>query len=60
VTVKVKNDNETFYVAFTNEKVRVYSYKDDGVVTALENLGGREGCAGVRISVKITFIFLTL
>ena len=25
-TVKVKNDNETFYVAFTNEKVRVYSY----------------------------------
>ena len=36
VTVKVKNDNETFYVAFTNEKVRVYSYEDDGVVTALE------------------------
>ena len=36
VMVKVKNDNETFYVAFTNEKVRVYSYEDDGVVTALE------------------------
>ena len=36
VTVRVKNDSETFYVAFTNEKVRVYSYEDDGVVTALE------------------------
>jgi len=36
VTVKVKNESETFYVAFTNEKVRVYSYEDDGVVTALE------------------------
>jgi len=29
VTVKVKNDNETFYVAITNEKVRVYSYEAD-------------------------------
>jgi len=36
VTVRVKNDSETFYVAFTNEKVRVYSYEDDSVVTALE------------------------
>jgi len=36
VTVKVKNDSETFYVAFTNEKVRVSSYEDDGVVSALE------------------------
>lgn len=36
VTVKVKNDNETFYVAFTNKKVRVYLYEDDSVVTALE------------------------
>jgi len=36
VTVKVKNDSETFYVVFTNEKVRVYSYEDDGVVATLE------------------------
>jgi len=36
VTVRVKNESETFYVAFTNEKVRVYSYEDDGVVSALE------------------------
>jgi len=35
-SVTVKNDNEAFYVAITNEKVRVYSYEDDGVVTALE------------------------
>ena len=36
VTVRVKNESETFYVAFTNEKVRVYSYEDDAVVAALE------------------------
>jgi len=36
VTVKVNNENETFYVAFTNEKVRVYSYEDEGVVTTLK------------------------
>jgi len=37
VTVRVKNESETFYVAFTNEKVRVYySYEDGAVVTALE------------------------
>jgi hypothetical protein len=36
VTVRVKNESETFYVAFTNERVRVYSYEDDAVVTALE------------------------
>jgi len=28
-SVTVKNDNETFYVAITNEKVQVYSYEAD-------------------------------
>ena len=46
VTVKVKNDNDTFYVAFTNEKVRVYSYEDDGVVTALETWADEKAVLG--------------
>jgi len=46
VTVKVKNDNETFYVAFTNEKVRVYSYEDDGVVATLETWADGKAALG--------------
>ena len=36
VTVRVVTGTEIFYVAFSNARVRVYSYEDDGVVTALE------------------------
>ena len=40
VTVRVKTESETFYVLVMNEKIQVYGYEDDTVVSALETWMG--------------------